>query len=173
MLIGMQKFKNKILRFSNTTVSYCKNRENLLKIFSVLFPIIIMAILTISNLGNREMWVDEAHSVVLGKRVLQYGYPRVWDGQNLASYYNGADFIGNFVEILLNWFPYYLTAFGLIFTGSLFGIRIWFVVIGLLSALYFYRFAKELVGDKKVANLALWLYCLSVPIIIYIRVAYY
>ncbi|MCL2050364.1 MAG: hypothetical protein FWG91_01335 [Lachnospiraceae bacterium] len=149
-----------------------KTNIKLLDFFSVLLPISIMAILTIPNLGNREMWADEAYNVVLGKRVLQFGYPKVWDGYNLISFENGAYFI-NLIEMHSDWFPIYLVAFGSIFSASLFGIRIWFVILGLLSAVFFYRFTKQFVGDDNVAALALWLYCLSVPIIIYTRVAYY
>lgn len=165
----MQKTKNKIFRI----VSYCNTRKNLLNIFSVLLPIIIMSLLTIPNLGNREMWIDEAYCVVLGKRTLEFGYPRVWDGKNFATILKGADFIGNFLQILLNIFPYYIVSFSLIFSKTIFGIRFCFVLIGLLSALFLYLSTYEYTGNKRIAYLSLWLFCLSIPVIIYIRVAQY
>lgn len=86
------------------------SRDNLKRIISILIPILIMALLTIPNLENREMWFDEAHNVMIGKNVLEYGYPRIWDGVNYATLSNGDDSFIFFLEMYLNWFPYYIAA---------------------------------------------------------------
>lgn len=140
-------------------------------IIAVLMPIFCMALLTIPNLGNREMWFDEAHNVAISENIVKYGVPKVWDGKNLIGL--GEDSYIDFIEVFLNWFPYYLAAFGQLFSKSLFSIRIWFVICGLLSAVCLYFMTYENFKNKKLALLALWLYCLSVPVIIYIKVAYY
>lgn len=152
---------------------YIKDRDNLKRIISILLPILCMALLTIPNLGNREMWIDEAHNAALATRILKYGYPRVWDGDNMISYAFGVDFSYGFTEMLLNWFPYYLAALGSIFTKNLFCLRLPFVLLGICSAIFLYLLVSESTKNKKISLIALWIYCLSTPVLIYIRVAYY
>ena len=145
-----------------------RNPEKEIKlIFWILLPIVIMGLLTIPNLGNRSMWIDESFCVVMGERTNTYGYPRAWDGTNFATVLNGADFIGDFHHILLNPFPYYVVSFGLLFSNTR------FVILGLLSALFLYLLTIEFTNNHKVSYIALWLYCLSVPILIYIKTAQY
>ena len=154
-----------------TVRSYFTRTEKSYKIFAIWLPILCMALLTIPNLGSREMWFDEAHNVAISENILKFGVPKVWDGTNLIGL--GEDSYVGFIEVFLNWFPYYLAALGQIFSKSLFFVRIWFVICGLLSAICLYFMTYENFKNRRLALLALWLYCLSVPVIIYIKVAYY
>ena len=149
--------------------------KNKIKATNVLFilPIAAMAFLAFYQLGNRELWYDEAHNVALAQNVVRYGYPRVWDGKNLISFYHGSDFYYGFTEMFLNWLPYYLAAFGMLFSKSLFAVRFIFVVMGLGSAVYLYMFTEKITRNKGIALIALWMYCLSSPVIVYIKTAYY
>ena len=142
-------------------------------IFSIL-SIPVMAVLSFARLGDRFMWIDESLTAMLGKNILKFGIPKVWDGFNLITTNNGNDFNHNLIFIKENWLPFYVSAFGQLFGSSNFWLRFWFVVCGVLSLLVFYLLAKLLFDDQKVVLLSLWLYCLSVPVILYIRqVRYY
>ena len=159
----MRRFKDKFFIHINKRKAYL--------LITILMPIFCMAMLTIPYLGNREMWFDEAHNVAISENIVKFGVPKVWDGKNLIGL--GEDSYIGFIEVFLNWFPYYLAAWGQLFSRSLFSIRIWFVICGLLSALCLYLMTYENFKNRKLALLTLWLYCLSVPVIIYIKVAYY
>lgn len=158
--------------YKDMNIKLFRNKKIYIDIL-VIIPILAMTFLAFNQLGNREMWYDEAHNVALAKNLFQYGYPRVWNGQNLISYYLGSDFYYNFFEMHLNWLPYYIAFFGMLFSKSLFSIRFAFVVMGLLSSLFLYLFTKKITNNKLISLIALWMYCLSAPVIVYIKTAYY
>ncbi len=141
---------------------------------SIISALIIMSVLVFLNLGNRFFWLDEADTAVLGKRVYQFGYPRAWDGNNIITAANGNDFNEHFIHLRYPWLQFYIAALGQNFGGSSFSVRFIFALIGVMSCLPLYLLANILIGNRKVAHLAMWLYVLSVPVILYIRqVRYY
>lgn len=48
------------------------------------FVIFIMAILLLYNISNRYMFADESVEALIGKNILQFGFPKAWDGTNLS-----------------------------------------------------------------------------------------
>ena len=72
-----------------------------------------MAILLLFNISNRYMFADEAIEALIGKNILKFGLPKVWDGNNLAlAGVNGNEFNESLIPIRNNWLPYYVAAFG-------------------------------------------------------------
>lgn len=134
----------------------------------------IMSVLTFANLGNRYMFIDESITAMLGRNILKFGYPKVWDGKNLImASINGNEFNEGLVYIKHNWLPYYISAFGQLLGSDVVHIRALFVLIGIIGAIAFYMLVKRLTQSLKIALISLILYSFSVPIFLYIRSVYY
>ena len=77
------------------------------------FIICLMAILLICNISDRYMFADESVEALIGKNILQFGFPKVWDGMNLSmAGVNGNEFNEFLIPIRNNWIPYYIAALG-------------------------------------------------------------
>ena len=147
-----------------------------------IFIIVFMAILSLSNLSSRCMYVDESIEAMLGKNVIRYGIPRAWDGENLVlAEVNGNEFNNDFIYVRKNWLSNYIAAFGQIISNAI-GLDIYasvgvmrclFVIIGIAAAIFFYLLCKEFTGNKVAQIVALSLFSFSVPILLYIRSIYY
>lgn len=138
--------------------------------------LVIMAILSTLNLGYRNMWVDEAINVVIGRNITKYGIPKIWDGVNLIGASGQApipEYTSSLIGYKYDFLPRYLAAFSQLFGSSNFALRIPFVIMGLISAVLFYILAKKITSNKFVIYSSFILYALSTQVIIYIRVAYY
>lgn len=133
------------------------------------FLMVIGALILLPNLGETYFWMDEAETAVLGKNILTYGYPRMFDGRNLMVYYpplhNEA-----FAEIVLPWLQYYVTAGSFFILGvNTFAGRFPFVVCGLVAIGLYPFVVRRLTSDKRVVVLAPWLMTVSVPLLLYFR----
>ena len=93
---------------------------------------VVSVIIVIPRLGDIYLWMDEAETAVLGKNILTYGYPRMYDGRNLMSYYPPLH-NEDFVEVVLPWLQYYVSAasFGLLGIDT-FTARLPFALLGIL-----------------------------------------
>lgn len=144
--------------------------------------IIIMIFLSMSNLANRTMFVDESIEAMLGKNILEYGIPKAWDGKNLVlAEVNGNEFNDRLVYIRKNWLSNYIAALGQWITEyfdlsvytSVAIMRSLFVLIGICGAIAYYFLCKELTSNDIIPLLALCLFAFSVPLLLYIRSIYY
>lgn len=151
---------------------FYKIRENKF----VFVMIMIMAILSTLNLGYRNMWVDEAINVVIGRNITEYGIPKVWDGINLIGASGLApipEYDSNLIGYKYDFLPRYLAAFSQLFGTSNYLLRFPFVMMGLVSAILFYILLKKITDNKFVIYSSFIMYALSAQVIVYIRVAYY
>lgn len=146
------------------------------------FVICIMAILLLYNISNRYMFADESVEALIGKNILQFGFPKVWDGTNLSlAGVNGNEFNEALIPIRNNWLPYYIAALGQLISNILglgvqasVGImRVLFSLIGIAGAFGYYHLAKELSRSYVKANISLCLFAFSIPLLLYIRSIYY
>lgn len=145
--------------------------------------IIIMAILSLASLSNRYMFIDESIEALIGKNIIKFGYPKVWDGTNLAlAGVNGNEFNEDLVPVRNSWLPYYLAAAGQMLSNgfnitnsqvTVGIIRAIFALIGIGGAIALYFLVKEAFRNKYIVLFSLSLYCLSVPVLLYIRSIYY
>ncbi len=144
--------------------------------------ICIMAILLLFNISNRYMFADEAIEALIGKNILKFGLPKVWDGNNLAlAGVNGNEFNESLIPIRNNWLPYYVAAFGqwisnyfhLDVQNSVGIMRGFFSLIGILGASAYYFLVKELCQNRVITIFSLCLFAFSVPLLLYIRAIYY
>lgn len=95
--------------------------------------VIIMMVLSLSNLANRYLWYDEAHTALMGRNVLEYGVPKVWNGEYLITTSNGNDFNDSLIIVKDGWVQYYLAALAELLS-PLFNVRVCFVVFGIAGA---------------------------------------
>jgi len=95
---------------------------------------ILYALLAFWGLGQMQFWNDEGLMAIGGKRVLQFGYPKAWDGQNLFSFEAGYDLNENLTQIRMPWLGFYISALGMkIFGETIFGARFGFTLLGVLN----------------------------------------
>lgn len=136
--------------------------------------IAIMSLLVIINLDWRYFAADEGYNVTMGQYILKNNWlPKIWDGKNIITTINGNDFNDSLICINLNYGAYYLTALlQLLFGKNTFLIRLPFALMGIVSAVVWYKFV-HIVTNKTVSKIFLTIYSLSIPIIIYIRNANY
>jgi hypothetical protein len=108
--------------------------------------------LLLKGLGHTLLWQDEAHTALLGERVLQFGYPKVWDGKNLITGMNGLDFNGAFALTWDGWLPHYIAAVSLWLLGDTpTAARLPFALIAVATLPLLYRFVIRLTKDKALA----------------------
>lgn len=132
-----------------------------------------MAVLALQNLNNRYLWYDEAHTALIGRNVLRYGLPKVWDGEYLVTTSNGNDFDDSLVIIKDGYVQYYLAALGEIFSPWCHP-RTIFALLGIAGSVVIYLLTKQMTNNINLSLLSMFLYCISIPIILYIRqVRYY
>lgn len=139
-----------------------------------LILLLIMSLLVLVNLDWRYFAADESYNVTMGQYILKNNWvPKVWDGKNLITTINGNDFNENLICINLNYGAYYITALAqLIFGKNTYLIRLPFALMGIFSSVVWYKYFNE-ITNKRVARLFLLFYCLSIPVIIYVRNANY
>lgn len=139
----------------------------------ILFAIMIMLFMSMINLDGSVFRDDESYIVQIGKNVHKYGYPKSWNEEYFSTVQIGNDFNSNFTNVVLNNLAHYGVAVALFFGYSVFSIRMFFIIIGIIGAFGIYHLTYKLSGNWYIAIIALYLYCFSIPIISYIREANY
>lgn len=138
----------------------------------IVLMVILMAVLTFPNLNNRYLCYNEAHTALIGLNVLEYGLPKVWNGEYIVTTSNGNDFDDSLVIINDGYVHYYFAALGE-------SLRSWchprtvFALLGVVSSVVIYLLAKQISCNVKLSLLSMFVYCTSIPIILYIRQMYY
>ena len=127
------------------------------------------AFLCLWNLGAPRLWQDEAETALLGRNVLKFGMPRVWDGQNLVAQFYELDFDRHFL-FQKSWLPPYLVAGSFALAGeSTATARLPFALCALASVWMTWRLGRRLAGRPAVGLVAAGLLTLSLPFVLYAR----
>ena len=157
----------------------------------ILLGLMLLLIMSLfKNISYPLFWADESMTVMHGKRVLEYGYPKVHDGKNVLYDLRhpnptlGIDektdaFIGG-----ANWGQYYVAAIGVKLaelTGDIFAktaiIRAIFAFIGLAGLAIFAFLTSQFFSSRHrrtgVLALFVFLELISVPLVIHLREARY
>ena len=136
-----------------------------------ILPILSLAVIFLFiNLGDVKLWQDEAETAMLARSVLKGGIPKAWDGKNLISSLNGADFNEDFIWTWHPWAQAYLTAISFSFLGeSNFSGRFPFALAGFLTIFFLYCLGLKLTGNRKIALLSSLLLTISLQFILYSR----
>jgi hypothetical protein len=124
------------------------------------------------NLDDYLLWQDEANAALLGKNILAYGFPQVFDGRNLLLSIP-SDVDESLIYRLWGWLPLYINALSYwIFGISTWGARFPYVLMGL----GFFAWTFLRVRTRKplwVAALFLGLNVFSVPLLLHFRQCQY
>jgi hypothetical protein len=137
-----------------------------------LFLLLLAALFVFVNLDDYLLWQDEANAALLGKNILSYGVPRVFDGVNLLVFIH-SDVDESLIWRLWGWLPLYLNAL----VYQLFGVSTWgarfpYALMGLaFLAWSFFRVRRE--RPFWVAALFVLLCAFSVPLLLHFRQCQY
>lgn len=90
---------------------------NYILAWSTVGILILFTIGMLKNLANTAFWEDEGETVQLGKAILKFGYPRVFDGRSFILIDNNyrAD---NFARLTSPYLQFYLAATAIKFAGT-------------------------------------------------------
>jgi hypothetical protein len=131
--------------------------------------VLLGSVLLFPRLDDTYLWLDEAETALLGKNILTYGYPRMYDGRNLMTYYPPLH-NEDYVEVVLPWLPYYVSAASFYFLGvDTFSSRFPFVICGLVVIGLFPVVVRQLTDDRWTQIVAPWVLVMNVPLLLYFR----
>lgn len=134
--------------------------------------LVLAALFLFANLDDYLLWQDEANAALLGRNILAYGLPRVFDGSNLLVFIH-SDVDESLIWRLWGWLPLYLNAL----VYQVFGVSTWaarfpYTSMGLaFLAWSFFRVRRE--RPFWVAALFLLLCAFSVPLLLHFRQCQY
>jgi 4-amino-4-deoxy-L-arabinose transferase-like glycosyltransferase len=148
----------------------------------ILFSILILlaCFLLFKNLSNMSLWSDEGSHAVFARSVLEFGYPRVYDGHvwQYPRFLNRPDVnISNPAAAWTyhTWLPYYATALSFFLFGqNTFAARLPSALLGLGSLILVGLLTRQWFENRKWASvLTVLLVLCSVPFLLHIRQARY
>lgn len=166
-----------------------KNKKT--KIFlsiGVVVVLILFAFSLFKNISYPLLWNDEASTAMFGRRVLEYGYPKVHDDKNSLYFFSDENYdVGirktGDVYVGEGWTQYYLAAFGNHFaekTDDIYTktalLRIPFAVTGFLAIIIFgLTISLFFKNNKKKVFIAFFLFeLISISLVLHLReVRYY
>jgi len=152
------------MTFISSILSHLHHRH-----IQTILLVLLGGALLFPRLGDAYLWVDEAETALLGKNILTYGYPRMYDGRNLMNYYPPLH-NEDYVEVVLPWLPYYVSAVSFYFLGvDTFAARFPFAVCGLIVIGLFPVIVRQLTDDRWTQIVAPWVLVLNVPLLLYFR----
>ncbi|MBU1006786.1 MAG: glycosyltransferase family 39 protein [Candidatus Omnitrophica bacterium] len=149
-------------------------REKVFDILAVILILISVALL-FADLSDNFLCNDEAFTAAVGRNVLQFGYPRAFDGTNLVyPYYPKLILEKSFLWISDTWTQFYLVALSFVIFGvSDWAARFPFVLSGVLTLILSYLFCRHYLRSKIAGIFSLLLLGTSVPFLLHSRQARY
>ncbi|MBP7652510.1 glycosyltransferase family 39 protein, partial [Candidatus Dependentiae bacterium] len=128
-----------------------------------LFFCLISSVLLLWGLDNNYFWEDEADTAIYAKNILKSGLPSGWNGKNLYAYRDGLHLNSEMVNKSSPWLQFYVTALAFkIFGKTVFAGRFLFVLTGIVSIYFFYKFILSY-SDKKLVAVISSLYLIFSP----------
>ncbi|MBI4025189.1 MAG: glycosyltransferase family 39 protein [Verrucomicrobia bacterium] len=135
---------------------------------------LLYAIFVFWGLGAVEFFGDEGLAALGAKRVLQFGYPQGWDGQNLFSLEAGHDLTDGLVQRRMPWLTFYIGAIGQwIFGETNFGARFGFALCGVFNLPLIYLAGRRMRLSRAACVVAPFLLASLAGYFLYIRQAYH
>lgn len=129
----------------------------------------VAGILLLAGLDNGLLWQDEAETALLARRILQFGYPRAYDGLNYIEIepfgYGPAQ-----AWIYSPWLPFYVLAGTFFLLGQATWVaRLPFAIFGWVTVLLTWRLACHLTAQRRIQRLSVALLTCSVPFLLHMR----
>ncbi|MBC7261939.1 MAG: hypothetical protein H5T63_07975, partial [Chloroflexi bacterium] len=154
---------------------FCEKSLGLGRLREMTFPalaLVIAGLLLFCRLDDMYLWQDEAETAIIARNFLTFGLPLATDGRNLVQQTDAASvsFRVNYVWIFHSWLQFALTALAFAFLGTTtFAARLPFVLVGLATYGFFYRFVLRWLKDVRTARIATILLLFCVPFILHLR----
>lgn len=135
---------------------------------------IAISVLMLSNFSNMYLWGDEGETALLGKNILLFGIPKIYDGKNLVIRNSYDMFNPNLIWTWSSWLHLYIAALSFSISGiSTFSARLIFVIIGILSFFPIVILFKKISINKLHYYLSVSALLFFVPYYLYSRQARY
>ena len=132
--------------------------------------LILTLFLIFKNLSNNYLWQDEAESAVLARSILEFGYPRAYDGTNIINPNIYSGFGKEYQWKFHPWAHFYLISLSHIISGeNAFSSRLPFAILGFLSIIIVFLLAKKLFKKDNIALLSVLFLSTSIPFILHVR----
>jgi 4-amino-4-deoxy-L-arabinose transferase-like glycosyltransferase len=134
--------------------------------------LLVCAVLLLARLDDIYLWQDEAETALVSRHWLGYGLPLSTDGTDWVqqSSQSFVEFTPDVVWIYHSWLQYALTAVSFSALGlNTFAARLPFVLVGLATVAFFYRFVLRWIEDLPVARVATALLVFCVPFLLLMR----
>ena len=134
--------------------------------------LIIGMLLLSADLGDVYLWQDEAETAVIARHWLAYGLPLssngvTWVQQQAQPF---IEFTQDYVWIYHPWLQFALTAAAFATLGfSTVAARVPFVLAGLISLCFFYRFLLRWLKEERVAQVGAVLLLFCIPFLLLMR----
>jgi len=107
------------------------------------FAFLLVALVYFYRIDRPLLWPDEADTGLAARTILRHGYPAACDGRNVYIEENGHILNKNLVFCVSPWIQFYLGAASLfLFGNNTLGLRILFVVCGVLSFFPIYAIVR-------------------------------
>ncbi len=136
----------------------------------IILLLAIASTLIFTNISNQYLWQDEAETALLAKNVLQFGYPRAYDGKNLINPPIRTGYAEDYGWRYHPWMQFYITALSFkIFGPGTFSARFPFALLGVINILLLYLLAYQLTRQRFVAICSAFLMTMSVPYLLLMR----
>lgn len=130
--------------------------------------------LTLAGVGNAYLSIGEGNTAQLGKNVLRFGYPKVWDGHYLVVPFYDSTVNSQLAWVAHPWLQYYVAAAGVALFGPTgLGARFFFVVCGTLAVVAVYYLALRLSRSVRLAQLSALVLALNPVFWLYSRQSRY
>jgi len=134
--------------------------------------LIAAALLLFWNLGGRDLWQDEAETAMLGRNILRFKLPVVFDGLNLVSSETSKAFGADLLWRWSPWLQFYAAAGSMaLFGQNGLAARLPFALLGLLCLPLTFAFARRALDSVRIARWSAGLLALSVPFLLHCRQA--
>ena len=132
----------------------------------------ILLFLLFWNLGNQFLWYDEAQTALLGRSVLEHGYPKALMGDFLIP--TDEVYGPRQAYLAQPWLQNYVCALSfLLFGESNTSARVLFALFGLLSFYLLYALSYRLFENRFIARLTVLIAATCVPYLLMLRQARY
>lgn len=145
-------------------------RSSWKKVALAMSVMLLACVLVFFGLTHRPLWQDEAETACLGRNVVRFGAPVVYDGLNIVSQEQRADCGDDLIWRWSPWLQIYVSAASQKLLGSnTFSARAPFAVFGLASIALTFLVVYRRFRDFRWALLSAFLLAVSVPFLLYIR----
>lgn len=151
-----------------------KSREWISRRVFILSLVLVSAFFVFGNIDNAYLSIGEGNTAQLGKNVLEFGFPKAWNGNYLVVPFYDSTINSQLTWVAQPWLQYYLAGAGIaVFGPTSLGARFFFALCSVFSVVAIYYFALRVSGSILLARLSGLLFALHPVVWLYSRQSRY